>query len=193
MRLKLSVLGIVLVACSGCGTYLARTDPATGWPTPAYSGVKYDSGAFNATIHGVSPPYSLYGVLILDVPFSFVCDTVLLPSDYYAKRTNDREKAICIEFADQLSRNSDAKSNAIWLVCEYKLDKTIRADARNFIEALPTEERSSAHFAYSLAEDNGESAVEIVTFVDKVRWKYILIYDKDKRRRKEIRFPSETP
>ena len=172
---------------------MARTDPATNWPPPPYSGVKFDSGAFKAMVCGAPPPYSFYGVLILDVPFSFVCDTFILPTDYYTRHKNDHEKSVCIEFSNQLEQNSDTNSHGFWYVCEFKLDKAIRDDSRNFIQGLPSEQRSSAHCTYSLGDETGEHAVEIVTFLDGVRWKYILIYDRENKRRKEIKFTSGIP
>ena len=80
---------LVLCLLSGCGTSTVRSQ---GWGTPPpYSGVQYDLSSLSQVTHCVAtaPWMTKVGtlvastpVMLVDVPLSFLADTVLLPWDW---------------------------------------------------------------------------------------------------------------
>lgn len=68
MRIKAGLLALALVCLSGCGSFISRFD---GHGDEYYSGVRY-------SLDRAREGYPAYYV---DVPFSFIFDTVMLPVD----------------------------------------------------------------------------------------------------------------
>ncbi|MCD1127606.1 YceK/YidQ family lipoprotein [Jinshanibacter sp. LJY008] len=66
---KIMVVAMLSSFLCGCGSFASRFE--AGYHDEYYSGVKYSVYQANRG----------YGVYYLDVPFSFIFDTVMLPAD----------------------------------------------------------------------------------------------------------------
>jgi uncharacterized protein YceK len=75
VRTNCILILIVSVFCSGCGTVSTGLNRN---PYPVYGGIREDAHAISGGGSGV--------VLIIDVPFSFAADTLLLPLGLYDLR-----------------------------------------------------------------------------------------------------------
>jgi len=64
----------------------------------------------------------------------------------------------------------------------------IVSDYQNYIQQLPEQERRVATVDYYLKDGTGQHAIKITTGVDKRNWRHILIYDKNNRRIKVIKY-----
>lgn len=69
-------LTIAWVVCSGCGRLLSKTPPF--YTTGIYAGTRVDVGIISSGGEGL--------VFLLDLPFSVVADTIMLPKDIYDKQ-----------------------------------------------------------------------------------------------------------
>lgn len=70
--MRFIVVGIMVALLSGCGSIISRTMPGQGHGNQYYSGVQWD-------VRDSAWRY----VTILDLPFSLVIDTLLLPIDIH--------------------------------------------------------------------------------------------------------------
>ncbi|EHX2142609.1 YceK/YidQ family lipoprotein [Escherichia albertii] len=70
--MRFIVVGIMVALLSGCGSIISRTMPGQGHGNQYYPGVQWD----------VCDSAWRY-VTILDLPFSLVIDTLLLPIDIH--------------------------------------------------------------------------------------------------------------
>lgn len=82
MRARGFCLG-VLLGLSGCGTILALTDAGPGNPL-VYGGVRLEAGFLHEVFTTEGDPSASWGrmftpLVILDLPFSLVLDTAVLP------------------------------------------------------------------------------------------------------------------
>ena len=68
--MRIVAVGIMVMLLSGCGSIISRTIPGQGHGNQYYPGVKWD-------LRDSAWRY----VTILDLPFSLVFDTLLLPID----------------------------------------------------------------------------------------------------------------
>ncbi|EPC7835286.1 TPA: YceK/YidQ family lipoprotein [Escherichia coli] len=68
--MRLIVVSIMVILLSGCGSIISRTIPGQGHGNQYYPGVQWD-------VRDSAWRY----VTILDLPFSLVFDTLLLPID----------------------------------------------------------------------------------------------------------------
>ncbi len=75
-RLRKLVAGLALVATSGCMTLDTQLNPAYDGPQ-IYSGTRKDLEIFGPAFLNLSIGWML--IVLVDLPFSFVADTVLLP------------------------------------------------------------------------------------------------------------------
>ena len=68
--MRLAVVALMVILLSGCGSVISRTVPGQGHGNQYFPGVKWDvrDGAWR-------------WLTILDLPFSLVFDTLLLPID----------------------------------------------------------------------------------------------------------------
>lgn len=191
---------IILVFCSGCGTFISGFNSN---PNRVYGGVRQD---VRATGDG-------YAYMIIDAPFSFVADTLLLPFDLYRlsemppsvdplKGWNswtswDEEPHPAIYGGPQHILVNPAQP-----VKHSPLDKTVTDDYQSFIQKLKfqhgPESEDFGVYGGSIVffEDRtGQHAVKIVipcnNLDDSVT--YILIYDKSDIRRKVIKYKYFKP
>ncbi|EOT8212249.1 YceK/YidQ family lipoprotein [Escherichia albertii] len=70
--MRFIVVGIMVALLSGCGSFISRTMPGQGHGNQYYPGVQWD-------VRDSAWRY----VTILDLPFSLVIDTLLLPIDIH--------------------------------------------------------------------------------------------------------------
>lgn len=69
-QVRILAMGIMVVLLSGCGSVISRTIPGQGHGNQYYPGVQWD-------VRDSAWRY----LTILDLPFSLVFDTLLLPLD----------------------------------------------------------------------------------------------------------------
>lgn len=69
-QVRILAMGIIVVLLSGCGSVISRTIPGQGHGNQYYPGVQWD-------VRDSAWRY----LTILDLPFSLVFDTLLLPLD----------------------------------------------------------------------------------------------------------------
>lgn len=81
-----------------------------------------------------------------------------------------------------------------WSVCvsqdPNKLDKAIKIDYQEFIQKLPPEEKNYVGGICLFEDGTGQHAVSIEVFAnnDSTSWHYALIYDKDNKRIKVVKY-----
>jgi hypothetical protein len=71
-----------------------------------------------------------------------------------------------------------------------RLDKTIIDDYKDYIEKLPPEERKFAYYAHCFEDGGQQHAVQIEIPLNGVWWEHVLIYDKNDKRIKTIKYTS---
>jgi hypothetical protein len=71
-----------------------------------------------------------------------------------------------------------------------KIDQSIVNDYQNYIQHLSPEERRSVGLIHSYEDGTGQHAVEIIIGINGRYWRHILIYDKDDKRIKTIKYAT---
>lgn len=71
-----------------------------------------------------------------------------------------------------------------------KVDQAIRSDYQNYIGNLSPEEKSSVGPIFLFEDGAGQRAARITIALNGTVWRHILIYDKDNRRIKTIKYAS---
>jgi uncharacterized protein YceK len=176
--------------CSGCGTISNH---------PGDSGARHPyGGVANTYSMATSREGMLYGgpLWFLDMPFSFVGDTLLLPSDAY--RTHQVK-----EYQESLKRNPpDPDPLAGWKSnFGTQPDKVIEEDYQDYIQKLPPDQRKALiinHYMVQLFEDGtGNHAMQIKIVINGITpwhngtlWKHVLIYDKSNTRMKALKYEN---
>jgi hypothetical protein len=69
-------------------------------------------------------------------------------------------------------------------------DQAIEKDYQNYIQKLPTKERISAGPVESFQDGTGQHAVRIIIGINGTVWENVLIYDKDNKRIKVIKYSN---
>ncbi|WP_230326353.1 YceK/YidQ family lipoprotein [Citrobacter sp. Res13-Sevr-PEB04-36] len=72
VQVRIFAVGIMVILLSGCGSIISRTIPGQGHGNQYYPGVQWD-------VRDSAWRY----VTVLDLPFSLVFDTLLLPLDIH--------------------------------------------------------------------------------------------------------------
>ena len=79
-----------------------------------------------------------------------------------------------------------------WKLCQSQdpkyLDQAIRDDYQGYIQTLSPEERRSAGPIHLFEDEMGQHAVKIDIGVNGTSWEHVLIYDKDNKRIKTIKY-----
>ncbi|MBX9447216.1 YceK/YidQ family lipoprotein [Dickeya chrysanthemi] len=73
--LSLVLSGAILATCSGCSSVMTHSGGEQGY----YSGTQ----ASMSTLKDENTSWAMMPMVVLDVPFSAMLDTLLLPYDYY--------------------------------------------------------------------------------------------------------------
>lgn len=71
-----------------------------------------------------------------------------------------------------------------------KLDPTIEKDCRDYVQTLSPEEQKVAHVSGYFKDEVGQHAVKIETPLNGTWWVHVLIYDKDNKRIKTIKYSA---
>lgn len=182
--IRLTFCILMAAFCSGCGTITNHPDvTSVFYPGRVpYGGVKMDYYLGTGRDLGCGPWW------FLDMPFSLVFDTLCLPHDLYTTHTYTHELNIYHEFLKQVTQDSASVPSVDWHFCDSKLDKSIRDDSRDYMQQLPSEERKVAHHTYSFEDRSGRHAIEIEIPLNGTQEKHILIYDKDNKRIRTIKY-----
>jgi hypothetical protein len=67
-------------------------------------------------------------------------------------------------------------------------DKIIEKDYENYIQELPSGEKNSAVVSGYFEDARGQHAIKLQTSVNGTVWLHVLIYDKDNKRIKTIKY-----
>ena len=73
---------------------------------------------------------------------------------------------------------------------DHNPDATIEKDYRDYIQKLPPDEGKYAGPIHYLTDGAGQHAIMIMMGIDNKVWRHILIYDKDDKRIKTIKYLS---
>ena len=97
--MRLVILAAVCIVLSGCGTVSTLTEGGKSMnPTFIYSGVRAEGPAVWHSGE-MSLPWWQKALIVVDIPFSFCADTVVLPYTIY--RTVTEPRKIAVRFLDQ--------------------------------------------------------------------------------------------
>ena len=81
-----------------------------------------------------------------------------------------------------------------WKLCQSQdpkyLDKAIRDDYQDYIQKLSSKEREFATYDNDFEDGTGQHAVKITIGLNGTDWEHILIYDKNDKRIKTIKYVS---
>lgn len=81
-----------------------------------------------------------------------------------------------------------------WKLCPSQdpkyLNKAIRADYQDYIQKLPSQERGFASYAHDFEDGTGRHAVTIIINLNGTEWTHALIYDREGKRVKVIKYIS---
>lgn len=179
---------ILLAAfCSGCGTFSAHMYGSP--PRGAYYGVRADANLVSQGHPG----------FIIDFPFSFIADTLYLPADLWSQTpTPDPLKSW--KPAGAIGCKVGYMSATIETLPGYK---AISDDVQIFVNKLPVDTtrydpnvNSDRRICYWIdrmtffQDGTGQHAVKIEIPWKGTYWNYVLIYDKENKRIKKIKYSS---
>jgi len=81
-----------------------------------------------------------------------------------------------------------------WKLCQSQdpkdLDQAIRDDYQDYIQKLSPKERKFAEYNNDFEDGMGQHAVEIIIGINGRYWRHILIYDKDNKRIRTIKYAT---
>src|SRR6266567_3226907 len=75
-----------------------------------------------------------------------------------------------------------------WSQDPNKRDKAIRDDYQDYINKLPPKKRNYVGSVFFFEDGAGQQAVQIEIDLDGTRWEHVLIYDKNNKRVKEVKY-----
>jgi uncharacterized protein YceK len=202
MKTKVAVVFVViaLVCGSGCSSLASRTfDSNSNW---VYDGIRQDG-------HDIVHPKYWYGpfVNIVDFPFSFVADTLFLPSDLrHSKELRPVEDPLkgwaSWSPGDEESQPAGSHNDTTPPPGHAPLDRAITADYNNFIKQREfgrgPEVKEFVAWGGSITffeDGTGRHAVKVVVPCENLRdlMTYILIYDQSDVRVKVISYKWYKP
>jgi len=165
---------------SGCGT-LSNQE---GDRKP-YGGVVniYRAATFKDPPHGLT----CGPLFFLDMPFSFVGDTLLLPFDAYYRH----QVRVYQESPRRFPPDPDPLAG--WKhTPDVQPDPVIVADYESYIEQLPQDQRKvlivNPYMVRVFEDGKGAHAMEIRLLLKDTEWKHVLIYDESNRRVKVMKY-----
>lgn len=151
-----------------------------------YPGVREDFREIRRVWSG--PFFFLVCYNVVDMPFSFVIDTLYLPFDaHYRHQVRAYQESLKRFPPDPnpLTAWKHTPDNA-------QPDPAIVADYESYIEQLPQDQKKVSivnPYMVRLFEDGkGAHAMEIRLYLKHTEWKYVLIYDESNRRVKELKY-----
>jgi hypothetical protein len=69
-------------------------------------------------------------------------------------------------------------------------DQAIKEDCQNYIEKLSPEERKSIAYIEYYKDETGQHAEKVTIGLNRKNWRHVLVYDKDDKRIKTIKYIS---
>jgi uncharacterized protein YceK len=177
---RFTLASMLAIFCSGCGTVFNHPEDGGRYP---YGGVKTDYYMGGGHQLGCGPWW------FLDLPFSVVGDTLLLPSDAYYRHQVKAYQA-------SLKHDPpDPDPLAAWKCdSDVQPDKDIVEDYQGYIQTLPPDQKKSLivnQYMVMLFEDGtGGHAMQIKIGIDGTLWKHVLIYDKSNKRIKVLKYEN---
>lgn len=183
MRLLAYISSVIsLVLCSGCGSFYGRM---YGPPAHVYSGVRADTWlAFQG-----QPKHPLF---VIDYPFSAIVDTLLLPVDLWPE-SPPLEPLKGWKPGGEVGCKNGEMSAEISPIPGYK---EISDDVQKFVNKLPVDHSpyGTRRWCYWIEDmrfyedGTGQHAVGFQIPHDGTWWGYVLIYDKNNKRVKAVRY-----
>jgi uncharacterized protein YceK len=166
IHIRLAFCASLLALCSGCGTFITH---AFDEPHEAYNGVRFDAQCVSRGTAG----------FIIDMPFSAVADTLLLPVDLWPE-TQDPLKTGWTYYPLPDSRSARHEQNT------NHLDQAIVDDYKNYIakEHLFPESNVAGFYV----DAKGRCAVKFEAYGDHETASHVLIYDNKNKRVKVVIF-----
>jgi hypothetical protein len=71
-----------------------------------------------------------------------------------------------------------------------KLNSAIKNDFQEYLQSLSPRERDDARYAHYYEDGEGQHAIRFEVPINGADWAYVLIYDKDNKRIKTIKYVS---
>jgi hypothetical protein len=71
-----------------------------------------------------------------------------------------------------------------------KLNPSIKNDFQEYIQSLPPNERESANYVHYYEDGEGQHALRFEVPINGVDWAHVLIYDRNNKRIKVIKYVS---
>ena len=173
------MIPVLVACCVGCGT----CENHSGIPR-VYGGVRSDvktvTWLATTTNKSASASTRAMGTMwsFIDLPFSAVADTLLLPRDCYVA-AHSKSPLTPSEGWKHLRSRDPAK-----------LDSAIRNDYQTYIDRLAAKKRKGLGSINFFEDGRGNQAVTIEVTVDRTRWTHVLIYDQYNQRVKNTKFMS---
>ena len=96
---------------------------------------------------------------------------------------------ICASGCTGLIHHADPLAG--WQFCsinDLKSNNTISADYQDYIQKLPSQQRQHAGPIYYYQNQTGQHAVEILIGINGRAWRHVLIYDKNDKRIKTVKY-----
>ena len=75
-----------------------------------------------------------------------------------------------------------------WQIEFKQIDSSIEKDYQDYIQNLPSKQRSAASVNYVYKDGTGQHAVDIEVSLNRKEWRHILIYDMNNKRTKVIKY-----
>ena len=90
MRVYIAIISLAaLVTCSGCGTCLTHGSMhGSQYGRGVYLGTTYDVGIIGSSFSSDESHWGGFTFGVIDFPFSFVADTIILPYDLFGYMTH---------------------------------------------------------------------------------------------------------
>jgi uncharacterized protein YceK len=177
----LTFSGAFLVGCSSLEVHSA-------WDRKPhlYPGVREDVDEI-ARLWSGPFGFCLVWIPVIDMPFSFVVDTLYLPFDAHYKHQVSMHQESLKRFPP------DPNPLKVWKhTPNVQPDPAIVADYESYIEQLPQDQRKVLivnDYMVRLFEDgNRAHAIEIRLYLKHTEWKHVLIYDESNKRVEVLKY-----
>lgn len=183
MKVRQFSCGILLAAfCAGCGT-LTNND----LDRRPYRGVIFDIElATGDTGSCMAIPLPC---MILDVPFSFVGDTLVLPFDMYSAHLERK-------YQEEIKRNPLDPDPLTGWIYNYagNTNVTLEKDLQAYIQSLPSEQKRKKRYVNWHKNNLGDDAVQITIGTHWIystsvpMWTHVLFYDQNQTRIRVMKY-----
>lgn len=153
---------LLVMGCTGCGTLVTHR---AGDVHEAYTGVRMDAKCVSQGTGG----------FVIDMPFSAVADTMLLPIDLWPEPKNP--------VADWTYHSGESTSG---ISNTNQLAQEILEDYHNFVTRNASMDRGNPAGFYE--DGKGRCAILVTSYLDNGHCIYVLIYNEKYQRIKVVKF-----